>query len=358
MMKRLLSLLVILMLLPAASAAGRSSVKFKYSVGMLYVGESYALTPKLKGVTADQLRWETSNPAVLAMEAGTLTGNREGLAAVRASYGNARATCGVVVVNRSISLERGASYSLPYNKKLSYASADRKVASVSSRGVVTGVRAGTAKVAVYSGSVRKVIQVTVTEPQAQQSRAAQLDCADTATQIVLVEHTSGTKATVSFHEKQNGVWTELHSTSGYIGRNGLGKTREGDGKTPTGTYDLTTPFGIKSDPGAGLTYTKVTSTMYWCGDSSSPYYNQLCDSRVNGRKATSADEVLSRYAGVYNYCLFIGYNAEGTPGLGSCIFLHCTGSRTYTAGCVAIPERSMKQAIKWVRAGCKIVIKE
>ena len=357
MAKKILSVLLLLALLPACAMAVSPSIKFNYVVGMLYVGETFTLKPKLKGVSPDRLLWETSNPAIVSVDGGTLTANRQGLAAVRASYGKAKATCGVVVVNRTLSLEKGATASLPYNKLLSYATANGRVAKISSKGVVTGVAAGTTKVAISYGKIRKVISVTVTEPAAKQSRAASLDCADTAEQIVLVEQISGSRATVSFHEKRDGVWTEVHSTSGYIGRNGIGKTREGDNKTPTGTYNLTTPFGIKGDPGAKLPYTLVTNTMYWCGDSNSKYYNQLCDSTVNRRKATSDDEVLSRYAGLYNYCLFIDYNAEGTPGKGSCIFLHCTGSKTYTAGCVAIPEKSMKQAILWVRSGCKIVIR-
>ena len=56
----------------------------------------------------------------------------------------------------------------------------------------------------------------------------------------------------------------------------------------------------------------MTQYHYWCGSSSSPYYNQLVDERVADRKHTSDDEYLINYKGVYNYCLFIGYNADGT----------------------------------------------
>jgi L,D-peptidoglycan transpeptidase YkuD (ErfK/YbiS/YcfS/YnhG family) len=56
--------------------------------------------------------------------------------------------------------------------------------------------------------------------------------------------------------------------------------------------------------------------------------------------------------------MFIDYNAEGTPNKGSCIFLHCTGKNKYTAGCVAIPEKMMKQIICWAREGTKIVIRK
>ena len=82
------------------------------------------------------------------------------------------------------------------------------------------------------------------------------------------------------------------------------------------------------------------------------------DEREVSRKHKSSDEYLIKYKGAYNYCMFIDYNAEGTPNKGSCIFLHCTGKNKYTAGCVAIPEKMMKQIICWAREGTKIVIRK
>ena len=175
---------------------------------------------------------------------------------------------------------------------------------------------------------------------------------------MLVDYTGGSKAVLSLHEKVDGIWTEVLSCDAYVGKNGIGKTKAGDKKTPEGTYNLTTPFGIKDDPGAQMPYTKVTKYHYWCGDSNSEYYNKLVDERKVDRKHTKSDEYLIDYKGVYNYCLFIDYNAEGIPNKGSCIFLHCTGKNKYTAGCVAVPEKTMKQIVQWARAGVKIVIRE
>ena len=188
------------------------------------------------------------------------------------------------------------------------------------------------------------------------SKAAGLACADEAEQIVLVEYRGGSDATVSFHEKIDGEWVQIYDTYGYVGRNGIDKVRAGDKRTPTGTYNLTTPFGILDDPGSVMPYTKLTPYHYWCGSSRSGYYNQFCDSRVNGRKGQKGDEILINYTGFYNYCLFIDYNAAGVPGKGSCIFLHCIGTRSYTAGCVAIPEEIMREVLIWARPGVKIVI--
>ena len=190
----------------------------------------------------------------------------------------------------------------------------------------------------------------------EQSRAALLDCADATEQIVLVEYAGRSDAIVSLHEKKDGVWTQLDECAGYVGRNGMGKAVAGDKKTPLGTYNLTTPFGILDDPGSAMPYTKLTKYHYWCGSSSSGYYNQFVDSRVTGRPVSSSDEYLISYKGFYNYCLFIDYNAEGVPGLGSCIFLHCIGTRDYTAGCVAVPEDFMRRILCWARYGTRIVL--
>jgi len=190
-----------------------------------------------------------------------------------------------------------------------------------------------------------------------ESFAAQLPAAGSCDQMVVVQYKSGSSATLTLHEKdEGGVWRQKLSSFAYVGRNGIGKTKEGDKKTPTGTYNLKTPFGIKPNPGTSLNYLQVTKYHYWCGTSSSKYYNQLIDTRVTNRKRTNSDEYLIGYKGVYNYCAFIDYNASGTKGKGSCIFLHCTGSSKYTGGCVAVPESVMKKVLIALKPGCKIVI--
>lgn len=359
-MKRFLSLILTLILLMApadALAAKKASIKMPVKVGMMYIGDTVTVTPKVSGVKLSALVWESSNPFVVSADGRRLTGVSEGLAVVRASGGDAKATCGVVVLPKSLTLSVGESHSLPYNSILEYASADKSIASIDKKGKVTAVAPGTTKVGVRYGKVVGVVSVTVSgKAQQPQSKAALLDCANSAQQIVLVEYQGGSKATVSFHEKIDGLWTELYATAGYVGSNGIGKTREGDKKTPSGTYNLSAAFGIKADPGSNLPYTQVTKYHYWCGTSGSQYYNRLVDSRVAGRAAASGDEKLINYKGYYNYCLFIDYNASGEAGKGSCIFLHCTGGKKSTAGCIAIPEAAMKQAVKWVRAGAKIVI--
>ena len=362
MKRKILALLLVaavLLALPVtAMAASKATIKFPVKVGLMIEGEAATLKPTLKRVKLSNLTWTSSDEAVLALAGNVAQALKPGKAMVTASGGGATAKLGVVVLPASVTVAVGDKVSLPRGGVEAYRSKDKKVATVSKKGVVKGIGVGTTKLVVTYGKQKKVIPVTVVEEIPQGSAAAELDCANETDQIVLVDYTGGSKAVLSVHEKQDGVWTELASCDAYVGKKGIGKTKEGDKKTPTGTYNLTAPFGIKDDPGAQMAYLKVTKYHYWCGDSSSKYYNQLVDEREVSRKHKSSDEYLIKYKGAYNYCMFIDYNAEGTPNKGSCIFLHCTGKNKYTAGCVAIPEKMMKQIICWAREGTKIVIRK
>lgn len=363
---RRMALLLALLLLAAAmlpAGAGAASVRFPIQVGFLHVGDSMALFPALSGVSLNELYWASTDERVVRMDGNRLTAAGEGIALIGARGGGAWDVCGAVVLPRTLSLSVGERHALPANGLLEYASADSGVAAVDASGAVTAVAAGETLVGVRFGAAYGIVRVTVTggsQPAPDLpdgSAAAELDCADETDQIVLVDYEGGSRATVSFHEKIDGVWTQLYETYGYVGRNGIGKTREGDGKTPSGTYNLSAAFGIQPDPGAAMPYLQVTESHYWCGTSGSEYYNQLVDTRVTDRAPRSGDEVLVEYAGYYDYCLFIDYNAAGEAGLGSCIFLHCIGGGSSTSGCIAIPEDAMRQAVRWARPGAKIVIR-
>ena len=56
------------------------------------------------------------------------------------------------------------------------------------------------------------------------------------------------------------------TTLGFIGKHGLGKEAEGDGKTPVGDFSFNYAFGIADDPGCAIEYHKVTDDSYWSGD--------------------------------------------------------------------------------------------
>ena len=89
---------------------------------------------------------------------------------------------------------------------------------------------------------------------------ANLDAAASSDQMLIVAAFSetATDAWVSLHEKQkDGTWQMVMTSPGFIGKNGLGKTKEGDAKTPTGVFRFNRAFGIADDPGCKIPYVKV-----------------------------------------------------------------------------------------------------
>ncbi len=186
-----------------------------------------------------------------------------------------------------------------------------------------------------------------------------LPAAKTSDQLFVVAAYDKTTAWVSMHEKDaDGKWQMIMSTPGYIGKNGLGKTKEGDGKTPVGTFGFNAAFGIADDPGCAIPYTKVDNDIYWSGDvRDGMAYNKLVDIKDYPELDKDNSEHIIDYTRQYQYCLNISYNAECTPGAGSAIFLHCLGPcKPYTGGCVAIPENQMKCVMQLVKPDCKVVI--
>ncbi len=188
---------------------------------------------------------------------------------------------------------------------------------------------------------------------------ASLPQAAGAKQLFVVAGIGKTTAWVSMHEKDaDGSWRQIMTTPGVIGKNGLGKTKEGDGMTPVGAFRFNAAFGIAADPGCAIPYKQVDENIYWSGDGRPDMkYNQMVDIRELPDLDTESSEHIVDYNPHYIYCMNISYNEKGTPGLGSAIFLHCFGpAKPYTGGCVALPEEKMRFVMQHVRPDCVVVI--
>ena len=186
-----------------------------------------------------------------------------------------------------------------------------------------------------------------------------LDAAQDAEQLFVVAGVGQTTASVSMHQKDStGQWKQILSTPGFIGRNGLGKEAEGDGKTPVGVFRFNAAFGIAEDPGCALEYKQVDEDDYWSGDMREGYgYNTMVCLRDLPDLDTENSERIMDYSMQYQYCLNISYNEDGTPGRGSAIFLHCFGpEKPFCGGCVAIPADKMLRVMQNVLPGCTVVI--
>lgn len=127
-------------------------------------------------------------------------------------------------------------------------------------------------------------------------------------QLIFVKYKGKSKADIILYKKVNGKFKKVFACAGYVGKNGINKKREGDKKTPTGTYGFTKAFGIKSNPGSKIKYIKLNSYLYWSADRK--YYNQMID--IRKVKASRAGEHLIRYRPHYNYALAIDYNKNAS----------------------------------------------
>jgi L,D-peptidoglycan transpeptidase YkuD (ErfK/YbiS/YcfS/YnhG family) len=148
---------------------------------------------------------------------------------------------------------------------------------------------------------------------------------------------TGTKRTEVF-----GPWT---ARVGYNGIAAPGSKREGDGRTPSGTYGFSFFFGVDPDPGVAFPYRHAYTYDYWDDDPASARYNEWVDARTAspGLKPEPMHNVPA-----YDYAAVIAYNTARTPGLGSAIFLHA-GTGSATAGCVSLPVTELLAVLRWLK---------
>ena len=180
-----------------------------------------------------------------------------------------------------------------------------------------------------------------------------------AKQLFVVAVYEGTTAWVSLNEKDSsGKWQMIMTSPGFIGKAGLGKTKEGDAKTPVGTFKFNAAFGIADDPGCKIPYTKVDDDTYWSGDTKDGmHYNEMVSIKDYPDLDTENSEHLIEYTRQYQYCLNISYNDKCDPEAGSAIFLHCFGPyKPFTGGCIALPENQMRFVMQHVDKDCVVVI--
>ena len=165
----------------------------------------------------------------------------------------------------------------------------------------------------------------------------------------------GTAAQAVLYQRYRGTPMQRLCAPARIGRCGLGKQKEGDGKTPTGLFALGPAFGTLPDPGARLPYTQLTTAHYWVDDPQHEAYNRFTTLEQGETPSWRSAEHLCDYPDAYAYAVVIGYNPQCTPGLGSALFLHC-GTGKATQGCVAMPQAAVRRLVQLLRPGARIVL--
>lgn len=363
--KKKLPVFMLLLLLTAVLWAGQTPAKDTKALSLnkskitLIRGNTYKLKAS-GGPAGKKIKWKSTNPSVAKVNgSGKITARNSGTAVITVSRGKKKDTCRVKVIAASLNTKKVTLS--PYDicslkvkntsQKVTWSSSNPGVASVNKNGKVTAQKAGKATITAKIG--QSTLKCAVTVKADRWSRLlTKYQKQESVRQLVFVKYTGGSRAQVLLYQKKNGSWKRLLSCTGYVGYNGIGKKKEGDGKTPTGTFNLTASFGIKSNPGAKTDYVKVNSSLYWCGDSR--YYNQLVDIRKHPHSCSG--EHLIDYVPHYNYGMFTDYNKNNVYGKGSAIFLHCTGSNPYTAGCIAVSQKNMLKIIRAAQPEAKICI--
>ena len=142
-----------------------------------------------------------------------------------------------------------------------------------------------------------------------------------------------------------------------IGKNGSTlKKKEGDKKTPKGTYKIENLYYRKDRmqrPETSLKCIQITKKMGWCNDIKFPKnYNKLIT-----LKRKPKCEKLFRNDYKYNLLIPIKYNFyKPIIGRGSCIFIHLTTDYKPTAGCIALKEKDFLIMLKIIKKNSKIKI--
>ncbi len=149
-------------------------------------GKSYNFTVTVSpaNATNKKVRWKSSNTDVAVVESGKVVGLKTGTATITVTTedGGNSATCTVKVIKAKVSvtgiklnkksatISKGKSIKLTAtvspknasNKKVKWTSSNNKVATVSSKGVVKGVKKGTAKIKVTTDDGKKTATCKIT----------------------------------------------------------------------------------------------------------------------------------------------------------------------------------------------------
>ena len=140
----------------------------------LYKGTRTTLKASVKGVDASKVTFTSNNTKVVVVNktTGRIVAKAAGKAVITVKCGSLKTTCAVTVKNPTLKLAK-TSASIKVGKKttikataapsgtIKYTSSNKKIATVSSKGVVTGKKKGTAKITVTCNGVSKTFKVTV-----------------------------------------------------------------------------------------------------------------------------------------------------------------------------------------------------
>ena len=170
---------------------------------------------------------------------------------------------------------------------------------------------------------------------------------------LIVVDSKDSQATIYCYQKSDsGYWWNIMGDGKamtdqcFIGENGADFiVTHGSKKTPMGFYQLGEGFYIDDKPDTTYPMFQITDDTYWVDDPDSTFYNQKVEG-TNKKDWKSAEHMISATS-AYKYGIVIEYNTDSIDTeAGSAIFLDCGTSPT--AGCVSLPEDTMKTILEWL----------
>ena len=156
------------------------------------------------------------------------------------------------------------------------------------------------------------------------------------------------------------TWNQ-HSVRAALGKGGViteCNKREGDGKSPAGTYPIRYVFyrpDRVAPPDTALTVMALAPDDGWCDDPQNRDYNRLVKLPF-----AASHEGLWRDDHVYDLVVVLGHNdAPPVAGMGSAIFMHLARENyDGTEGCIALATDDLLALLKDAKPGDSIEIKE
>lgn len=148
------------------------SVKFAKKSAVVYKGKTATVKATLAGVSSVTYKSSNTKIATVNSKTGTVKGIKAGKVTITATSGKLKATYTLTVKNPTFTLTKSSatiakgktttirSKATPASK-VTYTSSNKKVATVSSKGVVKGIRKGKATITVKCNGITKKFVVTV-----------------------------------------------------------------------------------------------------------------------------------------------------------------------------------------------------
>lgn len=154
----------------AGSTVNVSAASLNKKSATVYVGKTVQL--KLSGASGS-VKWKSSNKKVATVTKGKVTGKKAGKATISATANGVTYKCKVTVKNialnsKKVTIGLKCTYKLKLNGSSikSATSSNKKIATVTKAGKITGVKAGTAKITVKGANKKSyTCSVTVKNPK-------------------------------------------------------------------------------------------------------------------------------------------------------------------------------------------------